>query len=216
MADIHKIKTPATLMISGPSGCGKSTLLEQIISKLPEVFDRPPERVIFCFAREQALYDDIKQKSPVPVSFIKGLPDSLRPPARTLLVIDDLQNYSSAISDWFTKHAHHSDVDVAYLVQNLFLNTPHHRTCNLNTHVLCVFKNPRDKVQIMCLARQVNPENPKFIMSAFLQATQRPHGYLVLNLKQDTPEHLRIRDSFFTDAHFFVDKKGVGVVDLSS
>ena len=217
MEDIYKIKTPATVMISGPSGCGKSTLVQDIMQRLSDVFDRAPKRVIYCYSRRQPLYDEMKRKSPVPIEFMQGLNENLRPPPRTLLIIDDLQSHSQIISDFFTKHSHHSDVDVLYLVQNLFLNTPHHRTCNLNTHILCVFKNPRDKLQITCLAKQISPNNTKFVMDAYLQATQKPHGYLVLNLQQTTPEFLRLRDSFFPkDAHYFIDKKTYKPTDLNS
>ena len=87
---------------------------------------------------------------------------------------------------------------------------------SLNAQVLVIFKNPRDKAQIMCLARQVSPDNTKFIMSAYRQSTQKPHGYLILNLKQDTPDHLRIRDSiFYQEAHFYVDKIGSKTFEIS-
>lgn len=206
--DVFKIRTPCTVMLSGPSGCGKSTLVQEIIKRLSDVFDRPPTNVIYCYSRYQSLYDEMKKNSPVPMEFLEGLDEQLRPRPRTLLIIDDLQNSSKAIVDFFTKHSHHSDVDVIYLVQNLFLSTPHHRTCNLNTQILCVFKNPRDKLQITCLAKQIYPNNNKFLMDAYAQATKVAHGYLVLNLQQNTPEHLRLRDSFFPlQANFFIDKK---------
>ena len=210
----HKISSPATIMISGPSGCGKSTLVEQLITRASEAFDVTPDRVVFCYSRDQSLYADIARKSTIPIEFVQGLPADLKPAPNSLVIIDDLQGEGPTISDWFTKNSHHFNCSVMYLVQNLFLNTPHHRTCNLNTHVLCVFKNPRDKVQVMCLARQISPENPKFILSAFSQATEMPHGYLVFNLKQATPDHLRLRDSFFDEATFFVDKKNMQTFDL--
>ena len=209
------IKTPATIMLAGPSSCGKSSLVQKIITRLNEVFDRPPERVVICYDRDQELYAEIRRHSPVPVEMVKGLSPNLKPPPRTLLVFDDLQQSSELICDWFTKNSHHYDCDLIYVTQNLFLKSPHHRTCSLNTHILGVFKNPRDKSQIFHLARQVAPDNPKFILSAFAQATSKPHGYLLLNMKQDTPDIFRYRDSFFKDAHFFVDRNTSERCDLS-
>ena len=107
-------------MLAGPSACGKSSLVREIITRLDSVFDRPPERVVICYDREQALYGEIQEASPVPVRLMKGLPRELKPPRRTLLVFDDLQHSSEVICDWFTKNAHHYNCDVIYLVQNLF------------------------------------------------------------------------------------------------
>ena len=215
--DEFKIKTPATVMLSGGSGSGKTTLVSELITRLDEVFDRPPLQITFCYSRNQPAYDEIKKKAKVPIEFVEGLDSNLRPEPRTLLIIDDLQDKSDLIQDYFTKHTHHSDLICIYITQNLFLKTAHHRTCNLNTHVLCVFKNPRDKLQLNCLARQIYPNNNKFLTDAYAQATTRPHGYLVLNLQQTCPEYLRIRDSFFPkDAHFFVDKKGYSETKLNS
>lgn len=37
------------------------------------------------------------------------------------------------------------------------------------------------------------PENSKFLLEAFNDATKNPHGYLLLDLLQPTPENKRIR-----------------------
>ena len=206
--DEFKIKVPCSLMLSGSSGSGKTTLLREIIRRHEEVFDQPPTQILYCFSRNQPVYEDMKKESPIPIEFVEGLDEQLKPRPRTLLILDDLQDRSKLIEDYFTKHTHHSHLITVYVTQNLFLKTAHHRTCNLNTHVLCVFKNPRDKLQISCLAKQISPHNNKFLVDAYNQATSRAHGYLVLILQQQTPDLYRVRDSFFPkDANFFVDKK---------
>ena len=210
-----KIKCPATLIISGPTGCGKSTVVDKIIQNLGVVFDRAPTRVIYCYSIYQPLFDAMKKRSPVPIEFVYELSEDLRPPPRTLLILDDLQNSSKIIADYFTKHSHHLDCDVLYITQNIFLQNDAHRTCNLNSHVLSLFKNPRNSQQVTYLARQISPGNSKFILEAYKKATKEPHGYLFLNLQQATPDFLRVRDSFFyTDAVFFVDEKEFKPVDL--
>ena len=206
--EAYLLRCPVTCLFAGCSGAGKTQLVKQIISRPELVFDRPPKQIIICYSRTQAAYDEIRNSSKIPVELVQGLPPDLDPPPRTLLVIDDLQEHSELICEWFVKGSHHSDIDVIYLTQNLFLKTPAHRTASLNAHVLTIFKNIRDKTQIMCLARQLSPENPGFIMSAYKEATKRPYSYLIINLKQDTPDHLRVRDSFFAkESHFYVDKK---------
>jgi hypothetical protein len=58
---------------------------------------------------------------------------------------------------------------------------------------LIIFKSPRDKMQIMTLAKQIHPNASSFFMSAYEQATQPSHGYLIVDFKQDTPENLRLK-----------------------
>lgn len=53
------------------------------------------------------------------------------------------------------------------------------------------FKNPRDRSQITHLARQLYPDALKFVREAYGDTTKRPHGYLLIDLKQDTPEKFR-------------------------
>ena len=215
-SNLFKIKCPATIIISGPTGSGKSYLVQKIIQNLDLVFDRPPLRILYCYSIFQPLFETIKQLSPIPIEFQRELDETLVPKQRTLVIADDLQDSAKIIMDWFTKISHHSDCDILYLNQNIFLQNDAHRTCNLNTHILCLFKNPRNSQQVSYLARQISPGNPKFLLDAYKQATQKPHGYLFLNLQQATPDHLRIRDSFFyPDANFFIDKREFTQTDLN-
>ena len=210
------LQTPLTLMFAGASGAGKTQLVKKIASRVENVFDRPPKEIIICYDRTQAAYDEIKTASKIPVRLVKGLPEDLRAERRTLIIIDDLQQHSDLICDWFTKGSHHGDCDIIYLTQNLFLKTPSHRTASLNAHILVIFKNLRDKTQIRCLSRQLSPDNPGYIISAYNQAVEKPYGYLVINLKQDTKDNYRIRDSFFPeDSNFYVDKRCGEYFDLS-
>ncbi|GFO22441.1 hypothetical protein PoB_004894600 [Plakobranchus ocellatus] len=47
--------------------------------------------------------------------------------------------------------------------------------------------------QISYLARQACPGNSKYVEEAYKDATHVPHGYLLLDLKQCTPDNLRLR-----------------------
>ena len=86
-----------------------------------------------------------------------------------------------------------------YLVQNLFPKNKESRTISLNTHYMVVFKNPRDATQMSNLTRQMYPGRTKFALDAFKDATAVPHGYLLVDLKQDTPEDMRLRTCIFPD-----------------
>ena len=70
---------------------------------------------------------------------------------------------------------------------------------SLNAHYLVIFKNPRDQNQLATLARQMYPGKSKFLIEAFGDATSQPYGYLLIDLKPDTEERLRIRTNIFPD-----------------
>lgn len=137
------------------------------------------------------------------IRFIQGLPDpDIESGPPKLVVVDDFMtesSKSSAITDLFTKGCHHKNISVFFITQNLFHSGKNQRDLSLNTHYLVLFKNPRDKAQIRHLAQQMYPSNSKFLTEAYLDATNRPHGYLFLDLKQQTSEDLRVKTNIFPD-----------------
>ena len=76
------------------------------------------------------------------------------------------------------------------------------RTITLNTHYVVFFKNPRDTSQIQHLGRQMGS---KILAHAYKDATSEPYGYLLVDLKQDTPEEIRLRTGI-KDMYAYVSK----------
>ena len=131
------------------------------------------------------------------VDFHQGLPDS-DPREKHLIILDDLMDETDQrVASLFTKKSHHRNISVMYIVQNLFHRGKQHRTISLNAHYMVVFKNPRDVSQIMALAHQMYPQRTKYFLEAYTAATARPHGYLVIDMKQETPDILRLRSHIF-------------------
>ena len=205
---------PFTAILAGPSQSGKSTLVYDIITNLSKCVNFIPTQICIAYSRNQSLYHDIIRDSPVPVKLMAGLTKDFKPPENSLLVIDDLMNVPDLISDWFVKNCHHYKVSVFYLMQNLFMKSPEHRTASLNANYIILFSNPRDRSQIMYLAKQVNPTDVKFVVDAYRQATARPHGYLVFNFKQNCDDNLRLRDSVFGGAGVFYNLNTATRTDL--
>ena len=206
------LETPFSMLVVGNSGCGKSTLVARMIRNAKDIFDRVPEHIVICYTQMQDLYQTIQQTAPCSVELIEGLPEDLHTKENTLLVIDDLQGQQSKIiRDWFTKKSHHLATSVIYLVQNLFDKLPEHRTTSLNANYHVIFKNPRDASQISHLAKQVFPQNPRLMVSAYHQATEKPHGYLFVDYRQKTPDLYRLQTHVFAGdpqpPTVFVDEK---------
>ena len=93
----------------------------------------------------------------------------------------------------FTQGSHHRNLSVIYLVQNLFHQGKGNRDISLNCHYLVIFKNPRDKLQILTLAKQMYPRKTGYFLQKYEEAVSRPFGYLFIDLKTTTPDHCRLR-----------------------
>ena len=88
-------------------------------------------------------------------------------------------------------------------VLNLVLNRFRERQCFVECLLahLCV----RSVDALANLARQMYPGRGAFVQEAFADATASPYGYLLIDLKQNTPDDLRLRTSILPDdAHQFV------------
>ncbi|XP_071631700.1 uncharacterized protein [Temnothorax longispinosus] len=184
-----------TSIVCGPTGCGKTIFVKTFLRQLSHMSDVRFEKVLFYYAEWQEAYPAKKNI----IEFCEGLPrpedysaDPLSP--KLVIIIDDLMRESSssdAIVDLFTKGSHHKNLSVILISQNLFHQRRGQRDISLNANYIVVFKNSRDRAQIRHLARQVFPNDPKFLEEAYYDATSRPHGYLLLDLKQSTPDEYR-------------------------
>ena len=199
---------PSATIIAGPSQAGKSQWVSKLIKYSQTMIKPPPSEIIMCYSEWQPLYDTLPQ-----VQFYKGLIDidTLNRDHPKLLILDDLlellaTKQGEVISQIFTKHCHHRNLSVVLITQNIFQKGPHMRNCHLNSHYQVLFKNPRDKTQINCLARQMYPSKgqSKFLTDSFTDATSVRYGYLVIDLRQETDDILRLRTNIFPDENTYV------------
>lgn len=195
-------KHPWTCTLSGPTGCGKTVFVKRFLKHLERTSDTRFERVILYYGEWQSGYKELGAN----VEFREGLPQSSDwsgDPRPKLIIIDDLMRESSggsgAIVNLFTKGSHHNNLSVIFITQNIFHQGKGQRDISLNAQYIVIFRNLRDRAQIQHLARQVCPENPKFLQEAYWDATSQPYGYLLLDLKQDTPDNCRFRTNIFPD-----------------
>ena len=110
----------------------------------------------------------------------------------------DLMSTSSKdlrINELFTEGSHHRNLSVIAINQNLYYNKD--PTQRRNCHYVILFNNPIDKQQIMTLGRQMYPENSNHLMKHFKEATSKPYGYLLIDLKPFTPENKRLHCNNF-------------------
>jgi hypothetical protein len=189
------LQHPFTCIISGPTQSGKSEFVLRLIEQSHALISPPPERITFCYGE----YQQIFTKYPY-VIFNSGLPDfeSLGGVEPSLLIIDDLlSEINSAVSNMFTRGSHHRNISVIFLSQNLFHKSKDFRTMSLNTHYLVLFKSVRDVTQVSTLARQMYPGKSKLLIEAYQDATTNPFGYLLIDMKPQTNDKMRLRTNIF-------------------
>lgn len=212
-----RIENGCVIQIVGPSGSGKTYFACTLL--LAKSLFKLPIRNIFWHSgvKEGELGATLRKLRDIKrVQHVFGLPNGWvdKPCKYDAIVIDDLFEEANkdavTFNQLFTKIARHRKVTVLFLTQNLFHQGGKHRTRNLNTHYLVLFKNPRDRTVVDFLARQAFPSQRKLFMEIFNDATMnRPHGYIFIDFTQRCPDELRIRTDIFNR------KKGALIYKLS-
>ena len=192
---------PFTCMVAGMTGSGKTVWVQSLLQQAQAVIDQAPERIIWCYSQWQNAYTQLLMTIPT-IEFVKGIPESLENDSyldvnkRNLIVIDDQMieaGKDNRIVNLFTKGSHHRNLSVIYIVQNLFHQGKGNRSISLNSHYLVLFKNPRDKLQILTLAKQMYPSETAWFIKEYEEAVRRPYGYLFVDLRPTTPDRCRLR-----------------------
>jgi hypothetical protein len=169
---------------------------------LKEMVDTGIEEIIWCYGIAQASHRELHRIMPVPVRLFEGLPEldeiSSLESGPKLVIIEDLQSETDDNMElYYTRGSHHRNLSLIRSLQNLYHRGKGNRDITLNSHYLVLFFNPRDRSQISHFARQVDPQNSKFIIEAYRDATTKPHTYLLFDFTQAIDNDLRFRAAIF-------------------
>jgi hypothetical protein len=182
--------------------------VSKLIEHLDELIEPKPTRVIFCCSEWQNNYDKLKAAHDF-IEFHEGVVDvtATQSDEKSLVILDDLvDSINGDTVELFTKHSHHRAISVIFITQNMFQQNKYNRTMSLNTNYMVLFKNPRDITQVDVLGPQMYGKKAKAFAKAYKMATDIPHGYLLIDLKQQTSDQLRLRSNIFpgNDTDVFV------------
>jgi hypothetical protein len=196
---------PTTISISGATMSGKTTWLFSLLMTAKEMFTKIPHKILYCYGVWQHLFHDMEQKIS-DIYFHEGLPtleeiDSfISNNEHNIIVLDDLMNEcvkSLEIELLFTRGAHHKNLTIVYLNQNIFCQGKNARTIALNCHYIVLFQNLRDGSQVQRLGQQIFPGHGHVLVEAYKNCVEKPYGYLVVDLSPHTEHTYRLRTDIF-------------------
>ena len=138
-----RFRTPTSLLIAGPSGCDKSVFTTQLILDNPELFDKTPKRIHYCYGSWQKGFEKLQKEG---IKFHEGIPESQSLPKwfpqGGVLVLDNLMDEGGndkCVLDLFTKDSHHQGIMVLHLCQDLFPNGKFAKTISCNVFFFFFF-----------------------------------------------------------------------------
>ena len=208
---------PFTCMVAGMTDSGKTIWVKSLLQQAQRAISLPPERIVWCYSQWQPAYLELMT---IPnIEFVRGIPENLEQDSyfdihkRNLMVIDDQManaGNDKRIVNLFTRGSHHRNLSMIHIVQNLFHQGKGSRSIRLKQHYLILFKNPRDKLQILTLAKQMYPGNTDFFINRYEEVVQRPLGYLLVDLKATTQDNCKLRTNVLPGEERF---DNIGVPD---
>ncbi|KAL9969555.1 hypothetical protein ACROYT_G021783 [Oculina patagonica] len=119
-----------------------------------------------------------------------------------VMVLDDLMEEGGndkRVLDLFTKLSHHRNITVLYLCQDMFPPGKYAKSISRNAHYIVAFKNPRDQLGMRNLLLQAFPSRWQDVMDVYTKTTERPFGYMVLDLHPASGDDRRIFSHLLKD-----------------
>jgi hypothetical protein len=198
-----RLTAPLSMGVFASRLSGKSVFVKNLLLEQHRLISPPFVKVKWVYKSYQdELFKELMDKK-FEIEFLDDLPnfDEMGRQENTLIIIDDFMSEasnSSQVQSLFTR-GRHLGLSVIYLSQNLFHRGKYSRDLSLNMDYIVLFKNVRDATQIGHLARQMYPNNPKFLTSAYHDATKEPYGHLFLDFKPNGEGSLRVRGNILNE-----------------
>ena len=152
-----KMKLPFGCVVAGPSSSGKSTFIRKLIANASQMIIPAPASVGYFYGQYNSLVPELQRAG---VDVFAGSPSdeqlkSLPKPA--LVILDDVL-YSvdlKNLSELFTKKAHHLNLGLIFVAQDIFDKKI--RVARQNSQYLVLTRAPSSALSIRNLGVQLFP-----------------------------------------------------------
>jgi len=201
------LKHPFLMFIAGGSYSGKTHFTKRIIKHAAKMVDVKFSKILYCYGIFDPSLFNIKDENDVGGDFIEfhqGVPsiEYLKSsPTPLLLILDDLMKEaakSGFLDMFFTKGAHHMDISVILIAQDIFYKDL--KTARNNAHYIALMKNPSGERQVRDLASQLFPgKNRKYFLEAKESATRENWSHFFIDMHPGSKDILRLRTKIFPD-----------------
>ena len=207
MDDVYdiRLKENFKLFVTGPSRCGKTFFVCDLLQNINSFCKTPPVSVIYVYKVWQEKFEEIKNYVHKFIMDGDHVMDRIKEnlfEKSTLLIFDDLLHSKALkeISTLFIVDARHQNLSLIFLTQKMFVNNEYFRQISQNSDYFCIFKNPRNSMEIRTLAQQITPGNLGLI-KFYTEATKKPFSYILINLTQECVEKVKYLGNPFLRDH---------------
>ena len=192
--DRFRIKFPSSILVVGPSNCGKTTFMKKLLLENLDLFEVPPNKIVYCYGSWQPTFDLLKKHG---VEFHEGVPDldflqkkfAGKQEKGGVLIMDDLMSKGGddeTVMNIFTQHSHHMGFVAFYLCQDMFPKGKYCTTISRNAQYIIAFKNPRDNSALRAVLLQMYPTEWRNVMATINNASEKLYGYFIFDLHPRT------------------------------
>ena len=194
-------------MIVGPINSGKTFWVKRLLSH--QMFMEPVKSILYYYGVHKRAFDEMNNDTNIvaPIKFVQGLPtkdniDELNDGNFHNIILDDMMETivkSLDMLQLFTKYCHHCNISAIFISQNVYHQGPYAHSISLNNHVLFLFQNARDLLQMTKLGTQLYPRKCAQFLKVCEINYSKPYSYLVVNCTPSVPSSLKLRTGIFPD-----------------
>ena len=201
-----RLKVPFSMSICASRDSGKTYFVKELLKHQNKLLNLNFSHVYWVSKFfHNDLFAELKSIPGVTIEFIlKEIPKFEtynKQTENTLICIDDFLCEASKLStvQHLFLYGRHQNFSVCFISQNIYHQTNIFREIKNNTDYFVLFSNRRNRKQIMSLATQLYPDNPKFFYAAHQDATAENFGHLLTDCKTNTVELLCVRSKIFSN-----------------